>query len=454
MTGPRSALARGLGLLTVLVSTLLVWSLASPAQAHTELEESSPADGSTVRRLPARAELTFSGDVDPADLTVSARGKALPVEQVPGRPKAFRVDLSSLVRSEAVALDWKIIDSHDGHQSGGTVRFRVRGSAGGDATDRSHDATPRKGPAASPRGQPPTDPPAEPSLLGPAEVGARIAGYLAMAVLIGGLLFVSLLWPAGSRETRTRTVLVAAVLVGALAAVAEVAIALWRADGSLTLTAALTEDFGRAYSAMVLLWLLAAVIVVGLVQGGENGVRRLPWRLGALVVAMGLVRVTSMNAHASQGSDPVWGAVADFLHLTAVSAWVGGLVVLTIGLLPRRRLDELEAVVPRFSKVAMVSVLMIVASGLLLVWQVIWPIDGFWATDYSRVLVVKLSLFVLVLLAAMASKRWVDRTVAGASAARRRTAVRSIAASVAAETVLVAAVLGAASVLATSSPGV
>jgi copper transport protein len=58
------------------------------------------------------------------------------------------------------------------------------------------------------------------------------------------------------------------------------------------------------------------------------------------------------------------------------------------------------------------------------------------------------------MLAALKSKRWVEKSLAGAIATRRRTAVRSLVASVAAETALVVTVLGAASVLATSSPGV
>jgi copper transport protein len=48
----------------------------------------------------------------------------------------------------------------------------------------------------------------------------------------------------------------------------------------------------------------------------------------------------------------------------------------------------------------------------------------------------------------------VQTSLAEAVAAHRRTAVRSFAVSVAAETVLVLAVLSAASVLVTSSPGV
>ena len=417
----------------------------APAQAHTELERSNPPDGARLDRLPAHAKLVFSEEIAPGDLTVIAQGAVLPVEAVPGNPHALSVELRTVDPARKVVLSWKAVDVHDGHESEGALELHVRGSGSGDEA-----AAPAR-----------AGPPSEPRFMEAAEVGARIVGYLALAVLLGGLLFVSLLWPAGAQETRTRTVLATSVVAGALAAMAEVAIVLWRADGSLTLSAVLEEDFGRVYAAMVLLWLLAAVVVVGVVQGGPPAVRRLPWRVGALIVAFGLVRCTGMNAHASQAPRPFLGAVADLLHVTAVSTWVGGLIVLTVGLLPRRRLDELEEIVPRFSRVAQVSVLMIVASGLILVWQVIGPIDGFWATHYSRVLVVKLSLLVLVLLAAMKSKRWVDQALARATAGteagtgygRRGGGVRSIATSVAAETVLVTAVLGAASVLATTSPG-
>jgi len=69
------------------------------------------------------------------------------------------------------------------------------------------------------------------------------------------------------------------------------------------------------------------------------------------------------------------------------------------------------------------------------------------------VLLLKLAVFALVMLAAMKSKHWVQTALADAVAGHRRTAVRPFAVSVAAETVLVMAVLAAASVLVTSSPG-
>ena len=427
---------------SLLVAMLLVGAVATPAHAHTELEDSDPAEGATLERLPKYAELVFSEPVEPGGLVVEAADVKLSVLPTAGQPETVTVDLGALRAQKTVTLTWRLVGT-DGHESEGTLSFHIRAAKSGDADDA--DDAPATTEAAGP--------PAPPALLRPTEVTARVVGYLAMAILIGGLFFVSLLWPAGAADRRTRFVLVGAVVAGVAASVAEIAITIWRSDGALTLRTALTEEFGRVDAAKVILWVLAAVIVVGLVQGGQDAVSGLAWRVGALVVGTGLIRATSMNAHGSQGSDPAWGEVADLLHLAGVSAWVGGLVILAIGVLPRGRLDELEVVVPRFSKVAMISVLLIVASGLILVWRLIWPIDGLLSTHYNRVLAVKLGLFLLVMVAAAGSKRWVDRNVTGQKAARRISAVRDIRTSVAAETVLVAAVLGAASVLATSSPG-
>jgi copper transport protein len=285
-----------------------------------------------------------------------------------------------------------------------------------------------------------------------------VVGYLATAVLIGGLVFLSFLWPAGAAERRTHRLLATSVLAGLGSSVVAAALFLERVTGEVTLDGVLhgplAEDHGRPYAALALLWLLAGVVVVAVLQGGADVVRRLPWRVGALAVAVGLLRTRGLNAHAAESGQPFWGAVADFLHLAGVSAWVGGLTLMLVCLLPGRSLAELHQVVPRFSRVALGSVLMIVSSGLILLWQIVAPLDGFWSSDYSRVLVVKFVLFGAVMLAAMNSKRWVEKTLAKAVASHRTGAARFFAASVAAESALAVAVLGAASVLTTSSPGV
>jgi putative copper export protein len=224
-------------------------------------------------------------------------------------------------------------------------------------------------------------------------------------------------------------------------------------SGSTTFSQAMIEDFGRVSTAQLVLWVLAAVVLVAVFQRGEDVVQEVPWRVGAIVVAAGLIRTTGMTSHATQAGEPLWMIATDFLHLAAISAWVGGLTMVLASLLPRRRIDELEDIVPKFSRVAQASVTVIVGTGLILVVRIITSVDGFWATDYAQVLLLKLWLFAFVLFAATRSKRWVDRTLARAVVSKRRSPVSSLATSVATETALVVMVLSAASVLVTSSPG-
>jgi putative copper export protein len=284
-------------------------------------------------------------------------------------------------------------------------------------------------------------------------VSVHVIDYLALAVLLGGLLFVSVLWPAGAQDRRTRTILVVSVLAGVFGAIATVLLSAQYATAGAAVVDVLEAPFGRTAAAMALLWLLAAVVVVAVLQRGEQVVQSLAWRVGAAAVAIGLLRTTGMNGHSSETAEASLGMIADFLHLGGVSVWVGGLTVMSIGLLPRRKAGELADVVPKFSKFAMISVLAIVASGLILVWQIIGSIGAIFDTSYGRVLIIKLSVFALVLLAAMKSKNWVEKRLQLAVLESRRPMVRALSLSVGAETVLVVAVLVAASVLVTANPG-
>ncbi len=246
-------------------------------------------------------------------------------------------------------------------------------------------------------------------LLHAGSVLIHVTDYLALAVLLGGLLFVSALWPAGAQDRRTRMILVVSVLAGVVGAIATVLLSAQYAVAGSAVVDVLEAPFGRTAAAMALLWLLAAVVVVAVLQRGEQAVRSIPWRVGTAAIAVGLLRTTGLNGHSAETADAPLGMVADFLHLGGVSAWVGGLTVLSIGLLARRKAAELADVVPKFSKFAMISVLAIVSSGVILGWQIIGSVGAVFETSYGRVLLIKLSVFALVLLAAMKSKNWVEK---------------------------------------------
>lgn len=384
---------------------------------------SVPADGFTVNVLPATMTFTFPSATAPGAFTVTSGSTALPVTAVPGQPDRLAVALRSVRATETVTLGWKLAGKKPAR---GTVSFHVldhvAAAGAGGPKQKLHGLS----------------------------VLTRTTGYLAMAVMLGGLFFVSVLWPAGARERRTRVLIGSATVVGALSALGAVWVTTEQSD--LAFRDAVAQHFGRVSVALALTWFLASVVVVGMLQNPAS-VRRTAWRVSAVVVGIGLVRATGMSAHDTQGAHQVSGLFADFLHLTAVSAWVGGLAVMSIGLLPRRRLAELEEVVPKFSKVAATSVALVVVSGTVMAWQLIGSVDGLFSTHYGRVLLAKLLLVGFVLLAALVSKRWVDRTLASAVAADRNGAVGSFVASVGAETALVAGVLAVASLLVTSNPG-
>jgi len=401
------------------------------------LVSSVPAQGFTVTRLPGAARLTFAGATSAKELTVKVDGRTLPVKAVAGDPKTLSVGLAGVSATETVELSWRVLRAGAKKPVTGVVAFHVLEHVAG---DRDADSD---GPAAAAteREQP----------LRALSVATHLVGYLAMAVLLGGLFFIAVLWPAGARDRRTRLLLGTATAVGLASAVVAVFVATEQV-APLPFREAIAQHFGRVSVALALMWLLATVVVVAVVQQPDS-VRRAAWRVGALVVAIGMIRATGMSAHGTQGSHATTGILVDFLHLTAVSAWVGGLAVLTIGLLPRRQLDELAEVVPRFSRVAATSVVLLVATGVVLAWQLIGSVGDLFSTDYGRILILKVVLIGAVLVAATASKRWVDHRLAAVAVDGNGRAVRYFVASVGTEAVLVLAVLGAASVLVTSSPG-
>ncbi|MFJ8719156.1 copper resistance CopC/CopD family protein [Streptomyces violaceus] len=435
--------------LLLLLLTPLLYVLAGAPQtafAHTELVSSSPKDGAELEKAPGHLTLTFDEAVDLADVRVlTMGGDRLPVSRTPGGgADAVRVALAAPKHGE-FAVMWSVVDAEDGHASSGRIALTIGAPAAGTGGDEA--ATSAPGPSPSVR---------------KGLVAARWAGYLALALFVGGLAFVVLLWPRGADEPRSRALLVFAWTTGLLATVAS--IGLQGAYGTLgglrdalrpvTYADLLATEPGVVLAARALVWVLAAVVLGSLLQGGARTSRSPGWRVGALAVTFGLLRTTGMTGHSSEGSEPTWGAVADFVHLLGASLWIGGLAVLALAVLPRRRAPELAVVVPGYSRLAAVSVTGIVGAGLVLAWQVVGSYDALLHTSYGHLLLLKTGVLGAVLLAAFASRQWVRTRLDLAVLLRGDAAtVRPFGYSVAAETGLVLVVLAVTSLLVTADPG-
>jgi putative copper export protein/methionine-rich copper-binding protein CopC len=426
-------------LLGALAAVLLT---AVPASAHTELESSTPKGGTRLTRTPATVKLIFSEPVDLADVHIKAAGRQLPPSRAGHGNNAVQVTVPEVSGQSRLTLIWQVLDMEDGHPTSGTLSFRLTARA---AADSAAQAAP------------------EPSeAVRSAWVAVRWVGYLCLALFVGGLAFLALLWPQGTEDRRTRRILTLSWTAGLAASLLAPGLqGAYGAMGTLgdvlqpaAYTDLLTTEVGIVAACRVLMWVLAAVVLAALLQGGDRTARSPGWRVGALAVSVGLLRTTGMAGHNSEGTHPGWGEIADLVHLLGVSLWLGGLTLLLLGVLPRRRPEELSAVVSGYSTLAGVSVAAIAAAGAVLTWQVVGSFDALFHTGYGRLLLLKLAVLALLLLIAQHSRGWVRTRLDIAVLLRGdRATVRPFVHSVAAETGLVLLVLAATSLLVTSAPG-
>src|SRR5215212_6924731 len=125
--------------LAALLGVSAVWLVLScaPALAHARLEESYPADGSTLSGSPEQVQLLFNEPVEAEfdPLKVYDQGGDRVDEDnarvSPDNRKLLVIDLKDLPEG-SYTVDWRVT-SADGHPVSGTRKFSVDASAAGGA---------------------------------------------------------------------------------------------------------------------------------------------------------------------------------------------------------------------------------------------------------------------------------------------------------------------------------
>jgi copper transport protein len=117
----------------------------------------------------------------------------------------------------------------------------------------------------------------------------------------------------------------------------------------------------------------------------------------ALALAVGFASGLSLSGHDAVDPGSSWKTqLADWVHLSAASLWVGGLVTLVAAVWPVAPGLRREAFV-RFSRLAVALVGLVLAAGIYLSIARLPALSDLWTQSYGRVLLVKLSLVALVL---------------------------------------------------------
>jgi copper transport protein len=424
----RGALALACALLAALLTPAGAW-------AHAVLVDTSPQRGATLREEPRQVVLRFNETVegnfgavrvfdakarrvdDARTLHPGGTGSQLAVGLKPGLPHGTYV------------ATYRVI-SADGHPVSGGLVFSI-GAPGAAAAPSVSD------------------------LIGKANAGpvtqgafglARGLDYLATALVLGGLAFLLAVWlpalrsAAGASEEwldasaaflrRTRRLLLGACALGVVSGLAGIvlqgatagATSAWAALAPGVVGDVLGTRFGHVWGVRVLAFaVLAGALALALRSAREPsaaGLRRVAlgadglaapgvpsWALTlAAIPAAYITLAPALGGHASVQSPVALLLPLDVAHVMAMSAWIGGLVVLVAALpaatgrlAPPDRTRLLAAALPRFSAIALGCVAVLLVTGTV---QSIVHIGSWGAvldTGFGRAVLVKVGLLALLI---------------------------------------------------------
>jgi len=370
-------------------------ALAVPAAAfaHAALLATSPSASRIVNVPPKEVRLTYSEPVEPRFAIVSVTDPAAnqvtdgPPERSPTNPDQLVVPLKKLEQGWYLVY-WRVI-SADGHPVRGAFTFAVG---------------PNPGPAPQFVIPSISETAATPGLL-----VARWIVYLLTMAAVG--LFVLRMLIAQPVVRRVPGVslraLAIAFWVATGAALIAIPIYLDMATAKFALRSAFDlgdvvplfgdSAFGRGYLRLELvmaLFALAGGVAIWLdrPERERRPTAALLAFIGALAAGGSLLFVQSLSGHAAQTSPRWLTLLLDWAHFAAGSIWIGGLVGLLVlwvssGAL---RVGALAVCVPRFSRVALVSVLVLVGTGIGASLIQFPTFDSLWDTSYGKSLVLKL----------------------------------------------------------------
>ena len=379
----------------LLTATVLLGA-PSTAFAHASLQSSTPAPNSVLEASPPEIILDFDDAVEVGVASIelfNGNGDSIEV----GMPR--HGDDASTLTASVPALDeglyaviWRVT-SADGHPIDGSFSFQIGTTATGNGDELIAQV---RGGARSPESVRWAYGIARfLSLLGAiAAIGA--SGWLLTGASAAGERALARLFCRGAAAVFVLGTVAAFVLFGAHATAGTFGDAfdpgVWRDVAS--------TDTGRA----LLLRAVFASALLALTVLWDR--RQLGWWRGAAVAASAFAIATfPLSGHANSSSPRLLWFAVDFAHLAAITVWLGGLFVLLIAGREVLAAARNERLARRFSTAATVCIPLIVGTGVLQVWKLAGNFSDVAATDWGRVLLVKVTL-VVVLLAFAAVSRW------------------------------------------------
>jgi copper transport protein len=395
-------MGRRLASLFVLLGAILGFgfALAAGAAAHATVVSSNPVDGSRLKSAPSAVTITFDEPVGVGGSgylhVIDEQGKRVDSARAfhPGGDGSRVTDpLTSGLGDGTYTASYRVV-SADSHPVAGTLRFVVgNGVLKAAAVDAS---------AVNPR----------------TSVVFGIARWISFAglALLGGAWLLLSVWRPGCHDHRARATVWTGCGVTAFGAVAELLVqgpyvAGIRPDlGKWSLLdSTLHSAYGQFHVVRLLLVGGLAFVLWIALRPDRRSVRA---DRVALALGLGIVLTFSATGHGNTTNPRLFSITADLLHITAMAAWLGGLIMLVVAVLPRREPAELSAVLPVFSRVAFACVAVLVATGTYAAWRGIGTVQAVFSTTYGLLVLTKVALLLGMLVLGNLSRRVIQHRYA------------------------------------------
>jgi len=386
--------------------------LAQPASAHADLVRSDPPDGSVLAYAPSVARLWFSEEISPkfsSARLVDGTGATITgsrAQAVGGDLRQLIVELPSL-GTGTYGLVWRVLAEDDGHTTGGVVVFTV-GAAAAAGTIPVAAGVGLTGTAATPVG-----------------VLLRWLGLCALAGLVGCLAVAGPVLgraraasapdavAVGAQLARRRLLAVAAACAAAAAAVGVITLA---EEGRRAVGGGAGRTLGQAVVDLLTgtrwghLWLAreaALIALVAVILGIRSRLDEPPTRrstvrpvsAAALVLAVACVEGLGSHSVALESARAA-AVVAYSLHVLTALLWLGALPALVLVLLPRMAglppREVVRACRGPFSTLIVISVTVLVVTGLYGAGRQVPEPGQLLSTSYGRTLLLKIALLATV----------------------------------------------------------
>jgi len=377
-------------------------ALATPASAwgHAALLRTDPSASGTVNGSPAHVALTYSEAVEPKFAIVSVTDAAghsqtaSPPARSTTNADQLVVPLKHLAHGWYLVY-WRVI-SADGHPVRGAFTFAVG---------------PNPGPA--PQFAIPSlrETAATPGLL-----ILRWLVFVGLMASVGLLVFRLLIARPLLRRVPDASLRAASVALVVALGIALVAVLIYVDAATAQFSERSVFDlgnlvplmrsssFGRAFLDLALVLTLLAVAAAAAVRLDD------PWRerrsvasllatTGALLAAGAALVIPGLGGHAAQYSPRGVSLLLDATHLLAGGVWIGGLIGLSAiaAVAGTRRVASMVVLVPRFSRVAFVSVMTLITTGTIAAIIRLPTLSSLFDTGYGQALVVKIGLLLVAM---------------------------------------------------------